>query len=430
MANRFQFVPKIENSFLNAETADFHVECISSSGQKERVPVHKLILSMGSVIFKETFSKPFVNLMTLYSVSPDAFKEFLHFFYSDNVKLTVQNAAQVMQLMQGFKVTQCVTEFKVLLRENLTKENVCWAYPLTIFSKYEGLQLFCEEEIIWNAEEILKSNDFLNASHSCLDNILKLNYLASNESTVLNACIGWAKNACERDHLDTSQPQNVRKKLGDILHQIRFRSISFDDICTVLPGMGFSAEEHIEIIQLIGSKEFQSETFNNELRLKPFTRDGNRILVIKRYDPLIPEYVWKTNQNRKMCETTEFSTNKTILLGEIQCIKVTWNKFIGNIPDSKFNIVENDISSGSTKSKTIYEGLIKLGANGTHHILPQPILIKAVSKYQINIEQPPKSFTKADMALFTLAEINDVKIKFHDQGNGLVTALLFNRLNI
>lgn len=79
MAKRIKLSSQLEKLYLDAETADIHFECVSESGQSEKIPAHKLVIMMASDVFKAKFCGPDKRVKTyqIAGVTAEAFKEFL-----------------------------------------------------------------------------------------------------------------------------------------------------------------------------------------------------------------------------------------------------------------------------------------------------------------------------------------------------------------
>lgn len=340
-----------------------------------------------------------------------------------------------MNLVKKYEANDHSSIFKALLKEEFAQQNIFWGYQLALFIGQDDLKKYCEEEFIWNTDKVLKSDDFLSCARSTLRFILTQDRLTIDESSVFNACVAWAKAVCQRIGLNTDDGPNLRQQLGDLLYQIRFRSMTLNDFSTQtqMSGIKFTNEEYEELIQLFSSREFIPKIFNGELRLKPlFTCNSKRFFLIRRYDPLIPSGVWKWSPVLKI-EITKFTTNKSLLLGDLWFFEISPTEIASKMNSfCNSNVIEKvNTNSESPQINIIFDGSITLGNKRTRLQLPETIFIKPDCKYEIHVELPSDSFGKMDMTLFDkVVENKDIKIRFHDDGNGLVSMLCFNRLNI
>lgn len=98
-----------EKQYLNDATADMHFVFETAEGVIERVPVHKFVLIAYSEVFNAMLSGSWQETddVKITDASPHAFKEFLRFFYFDEVELTTENMVEVFCLGQKYLVTTC-----------------------------------------------------------------------------------------------------------------------------------------------------------------------------------------------------------------------------------------------------------------------------------------------------------------------------------
>lgn len=97
--------------YLSDETADFHFIFGTDSFDLEFVPVHKYVLAAGSEVFHGKFNGPWKQAPSVKApkeVSSAAFKEFLRFFYFDNVTVTEEYVYELLSLGEKFHVVECV----------------------------------------------------------------------------------------------------------------------------------------------------------------------------------------------------------------------------------------------------------------------------------------------------------------------------------
>lgn len=95
--------------YLSDETADVNFIFEPDPTQIEVVPAHKSHLAAASTAFRMMFKKcdevddnaQGKSCIVMCDVTPGAFKEFLKFFYFSEVKISMENVAEVMEL--GFK---------------------------------------------------------------------------------------------------------------------------------------------------------------------------------------------------------------------------------------------------------------------------------------------------------------------------------------
>lgn len=142
---------------MDEETADIHFLVDNTGGDIDRIPAHKLILSTGSKVFKTMFygSIPEGNDVKISNGISSAFKEFLQFFYLDEITLTSENIAQVMNFVRQYGIERCMVRCTDFLKDTMTNNDVCSGCQLAIQFGLDDLKRFCERKISGNAENVL-----------------------------------------------------------------------------------------------------------------------------------------------------------------------------------------------------------------------------------------------------------------------------------
>lgn len=158
-----------EKLYLNGRTSDVFIKFHSDG--IEKVPAHKSILSAISPVFDAMFYGPNKHDgdIDIVDANAEAFKEFLQFFYRSQVKLTIENVSEVMNLCKEYLFDDWQTVSMVgtdLYTSMLTIDDMCWGYEFAILFEMDELKQFCEKKIGENAAEIFQSNSFLNCQLS------------------------------------------------------------------------------------------------------------------------------------------------------------------------------------------------------------------------------------------------------------------------
>lgn len=100
----------------------------------------------------------------------------------------------------------------------------------------------------------------------CSESILQLDTLLCDEDIVLQACLEWARIACEQDGLDASELNDLQKYLKESLYKIRFRSMKLAAFRKIIDSKGRlfnDIGDYEDIIRLIsGSDDLRTGRFN------------------------------------------------------------------------------------------------------------------------------------------------------------------------
>lgn len=241
----------------------------------EKVRVHRCILAALSPKYKAQFfgSRPDEGDIHVHGdITAAAFQEFLQFFYLDEVVLTIENIENVFDLVQQSLVDDFSNECINFLKDIVSVDSLCVIYRLASIFGIEELLDICEPQISANAQKIFVSNDFINCESDLLITILQMDSLRCREIEVFDACISWAKAACERKNIDPDQMSNLRSVLGAAIFEIRFCSMKIEEFVILhrkYHGF-FSPDESDEIIFMIGKlADFKSQQFNQKPRNQP-----------------------------------------------------------------------------------------------------------------------------------------------------------------
>lgn len=183
----------IHRLYLNEDKADKHFTL-----QRQRIPVHKFILSLSSTVFDQMFYGPSSSTadddLPVSGYSAKAFKNFLQFFYLDEITLKAATITEVVRMLHAHQMLKCVELCSRFWLEHYHRNNIddiCLAYEHALKLNVPELRGLCERIISLHSDRVLKTDGFLACPFNVLDCILSLDSLWCNESAVLNACMKW-----------------------------------------------------------------------------------------------------------------------------------------------------------------------------------------------------------------------------------------------
>ncbi|XP_055310681.1 BTB/POZ domain-containing protein 3-like [Sitodiplosis mosellana] len=236
----------------------------------------------------------------------------------------MENIETVVRLADKYDVLEHVNAFAVFLKGQLTLDNMCWGYQLAVNLKNEELVEFCEDKIARSPKKIFATDAFQRCDKSILKRIIELDFTCK-EIDIFDACLTWAKYACERNDLDAADAVNLRTQLGDCLNLIRFGLMigkEFSKRYMLHKGL-FTWEEFEDIMLSLTVEEYEPKFFNRNSRC--YTWDTGNILRCQRKTKMGVDPKKYINTQ----EVTSFSSNIHLLLGEIQtayeCSGNSWN---------------------------------------------------------------------------------------------------------
>lgn len=380
-ASKSAFAVKIfRRQYLDEKTSDVYFIC---GPKKVRVPAHKSILSKASDAFDGMFYGPIAEKgdVKLPKTSPDAFKDFLQFCYLDEVNLSLEHIVEIMDLTNKYCMPECLAVCGRFWAKHLTFDDLCCAYHWAIFYEEKEFKEFCERKISAYPQLVFESSSFLRCEYVVLEHILNLDSLLCDETFVLGACLDWARHACERAGLDSSQMTNLRNFLKESLYKIRYGSMTVQQFCEHMnsnDGLFTDVREYEDIIRLLsGSKELKTGRFN------PKPRGSN---------------IFQWNEEKALqcrinyMNSSIFVSNKPVLLGGFYCASTSEaTKWRNTQVDMTITQQPKDKSSDKSTPEVILNKRVKLSANEETFIKlagsdEQPIIIKPEFKYHVHFK--------------------------------------------
>lgn len=234
------------------------------SGKKIRA--HRNIIAALSLAYRDQFYHTDRNKseFEVNGVSEAAFKEFLQFFYCEEIKLTVENVCTVLDLAEKSIVPGLVKECLDYILHNVNIQNLCTVYQSAISHNIPLLKDSCEYKIAENTIELFGTDNFRQCDQETLGHILKLEKLNCEEIAIFDACIAWARAACDKNNIDGTKAKNLRNALGNAIYEIRFGSMALREFVDRYQEIEdfFNYREYKEITFMIAKKDFTPQLFN------------------------------------------------------------------------------------------------------------------------------------------------------------------------
>lgn len=424
--------------YLDVSTADVFFDVKSrQSGEVESIGAHKCVLIKAAPVFEAMFGGILreTGTIEIFDATAEGFKEFLQFFYLNEIQFTTANTIDVLNLAKKYNIVELFEKFGNFLINEINIDEVCWAYENAIFFEHDPLTKYCEEIIQAYPEEIFQSGSFQECDRTTLQCILNMPLLC-REIHVLNAIYNWSVAACE---YNGSEPTltNVRNQLNGIPYQIRYDAISIEEFglnIQILFAKLFDIEELKEIWLCMGGT-FSPEKFIPR-PLQSIEWDENRTIECNRTFGLTGIAYPIQNIDR-----ATFSTDKPILWRGFVCgERFVYNKFTsGNLP-ARITVVKrpNEKLFPNALEEILYTANVTLnGFENTTVTMPEPIIVKPMTLYEIRIEKLKDRPYYVKYQFVREKKMNGVKISFssNDQHmvdntrNGVVTTFYFNHIS-
>lgn len=362
---------KIHELYLNAKGADVNfVFKDADIDQSEKFPAHKIILSLDSPVFDRMFFGSIQEQgdVQIVDAPADAFREFLQFFYLDEVTLSSANIIYVTNLCKKYETNEFLKPCEIALQNSLTMDEMCWGYSIAQLLEQENLRKFCEEKIKTYAAKTIKSDSFLECNGTTLNKIMAL---VASDWGVLERVIAymeWSKAKCNRKNLDSS-PNNLRNQLKDVFDKIPFGELNTQQLSQhVAQYKGFFTAEELEELFVKKSLPSQPNPFDLQLLQSDLPNIPQNVMLecVRRYKP---------NHETQICtrtdSTTIFSSNATLLLFEFKIYNL----------NTQYDYMVHEGDEPITFHKKLLEG----HSRTCEIILPKSIVIHPGKFYRVDI---------------------------------------------
>lgn len=408
----------------------------------KRVPAHKLILACGSEVLQskffrkghsEFFCEETGDVPGDDDVTGDAFLEFLQFFYLSEVKLSIENIADVMKLVDYYQVNNGMDICCGFLKDNIMANGMI-GLDLAFLYRQDELKKLYENHFIVNMDEVIKDGNFLKCSERVLEHILKITLLSCSEAELFKACMSW---------VETKSGQAVLTKeilehhLNCFFSEIRFKSLTSEEFITLAESYESVLSADFRVInKMIVMRDFQPNGFNTNPRMQATWNDNaiinfNRV-VSERTSP----YDWEASSEE---ENTIFFTDQPLLLGGFFCENL-FHVFEGDGSSLRrglsVDVTITEMKRVGSSAKTLLETKICLESADNDVFLPKPILIRPGYHYTIRMPHLPESYCYPMAILRKEVRESDVTVRFLDlpsehysgAGGAFIRKLYFNKI--
>ena len=355
----------------------------NSKRGKMEIPAHKFLLSISSPVFFAMFCGEMAETkehIDLPDCEYEGMLELLRYIYTDEVCLNGNNVMQVLYLAEKYMIPSLTSECAEYLRENLDPSNVLCVLKHAEQYGNEDLSFDCWLTIDKNTVETLKSDEFLSMDRSFLSELVERDKLTISEVELFKAIECWAKEECERQHLEANGPLH-RQVLGEgIVKNIRFtvmKEKEFEDV--VLPNNILTREETRNI-----SEHFQSTLISPISGFLDVPRVGS-LLRCCSFKSFLPNTSFAYNPN--WCEWTPFEVDSDILIHGVSMFGNDGGKYTVELEIFTFDADDNKLLY-ATKTGTYTSGR-KACNNGFYYgfdiIFDEPCVLVAY-RWQYSIE--------------------------------------------
>lgn len=207
----------------------------------ERIPAHKLILSIGSQVFMAMFygsgsqmAQPTDNLIRLPDVEPEPFKHMLRYLYTDELYVEPDSVMSTLYVAKKYAVNALEKECVDFLKVNLKPDNAFMLLQQARLFDEQQLADLCLDIIDKHSVEAFQSDCFLDIDLETLVLILKRDTLGIREIKLYYYVLKWAQNQCSKKNYMPITRENQQLVLGDAIKYIRFPLMSKEEFALAM----------------------------------------------------------------------------------------------------------------------------------------------------------------------------------------------------
>ena len=227
--------------FDNELMSDVSFTC----GESRRIfHAHKYVLATSSAVFFAMFygeipPKEFRNRID--DAEEESFKEFLRYLYTDDCKITAENAIGVLYLAKKYLISSLTKKCCEIREASIKPENVFVVLEQAIQFDEKKLEekswdIVSKETFLEKTQECLNSEAFCDIELHTLNALLKKERLAVTEVELFKAVLKWTDSECARQGINIKEGKTARRRiLGDSVYEIRFLAMSQEDFAVHSP---------------------------------------------------------------------------------------------------------------------------------------------------------------------------------------------------
>ena len=357
-----------------------------TSGESSRIfHAHKYVLATSSAVF---FAMFYGNLaqkespIRLEDTDDESFREFLRFLYTDDCKISAENAIGVMYLAKKYLVSSLAK--KCVLEASINPDNVFTVLEQAMQFDEKKLEAKCWGIVSKKTQECLNSTAFCNIKPSTLIALLKKRSLEINEVDLFKAVLKWVDRECARQGINIEEDKTSRRRmLGNSIHDIYFLEMSLQDFTNHVSSSGILTEtEVIGIFQNFGGLKVAGLKWKKGRGRKPHVVGYCRFGCCGRWSRFDDTSLSTLAYDGIRSDALTVTVNKAVLFHGVRL----FGDSNGSQYEVEFTAKDENVTGTYTSSKSGY-GLV-----GDYDVmLPEPISLQQNEKFTIiaTIKGPP-----------------------------------------
>ena len=268
--------------FDNELMSDVSFTC----GESRRIfHAHKYVLATSSAVFFAMFYgelPPKEFPIRIEDAEEESFKEFLRFLYTDDCKITAENAIRVLYLAKKYLISSLAEKCCQILEASIEPENAFVVLEQAIQFDEKELEEMSWDIVSKKTQECLNSEAFCDIGLHTLNALLKKERLAVKGVELFKAVLKWTDNECARQGINIEKDETARRRiLGDCVYELPFLEMSHENILKDVSPTGILADTEIVcILKKIVGLDVPGLKWKKRAKRQPVS-----LLGFRRFDP-------------------------------------------------------------------------------------------------------------------------------------------------
>ena len=328
--------------FDNELMSDVSFTC----GESRRIfHAHKYVLATSSAVFFAMFYgelPPKQFPIRIEDAEEESFKEFLRFLYTDDCKITAENAIGVLYLAKKYLISSLAEKCCEILKAIIKPENAFVVLEQAIQFDEKELEEKSWDIVSKKTQDCFNSKAFCNIRLHTLNALVKKERLAVTEVELFKAVLKWTDSECARQGINIEEDKTARRRiLGDSVYEICFLAMSHKDFAKyVSPTEILTDREMICLFQKLCGLDVVG------LKWKEHRKRSTSVVSFSRFDPRNVNNANTWNYGGGDSDALTLTVNKAVLFHGVRLFGDTG----GSQYEVKFT-VKNETVTGTYTSQ-------------------------------------------------------------------------------
>jgi len=213
-----------------------------------RIPAHRFILSIGSVVFDAMFNGGFsaepCNEIEIPDIEPVSFLSLLRFLYTDEVSIGPDTVMSTLYAAKKYAVPTLEQRCVDFLKSNLGPDNAFTLLSQARLFDEPQLAEMCLTCIDKHTVDSFNAEGFTDIDVDTLRAVLARDSLSARENQLFEAVVKWADRECTRRDI-TNTSVNKRKVIEDALYLIRFPLMTLEEFANNVAQTGILTDKEL-----------------------------------------------------------------------------------------------------------------------------------------------------------------------------------------